>query len=533
MDKTIRLKTSLAHILRLEFNQLLASRHAEQLPVSHFDFQYKEKEIHKDIQQLCEVFVPLNNSIFGTDANGSDIVHHAAELNLHRLIYLLAALGFNIDYINKFGMTPISTAAYTGSYEACQTLIELGINVNFIAPGSYGPLIGALLNGQYEIVELLKRHGAQLEALDTSGENYAVYAARFGQLFELERLLEAGLDINTANLNGENLFWIATQENQIHAMKFLRQRGACIDHKSIRDGRNPLHIAALHGYQEALELLIQYGADLNTPDENGDTALSLAIKFNQYTILKLLLECNVDLEVHTPDEMTPLHIAASVGNDHCIELLLHIGIHIDIKNAHGNTPFHIATLHNRISSMMLLQEHGANINMCNDDGLDAVDIAVTHNSLETIKILKRLGVDKAQNFYELYSPFQVMTDMNYHANGQIVIDLFDSLQHQLPFRATQHITSLHEEEIKILSSNIVQYPAFQETTLFDFALEKAMETEYNSSTRRTYCQFLSQIYNINSQFQTLQYSSTTAALRVALDFFQIEELEFIASSRAS
>ena len=142
MEKTISLKTSLAHFLRIEFNQKLAdyqkskalgeTRSLKHMSMPELPVKYDEKKLNKDIQNLCDIFVPSNGVLTGSDEDGSNIVHYAAEHNMYELLHLLNELGFHIDYINSLGMTPLSTAAFAGAYEACDTLISLGINVNFI-----------------------------------------------------------------------------------------------------------------------------------------------------------------------------------------------------------------------------------------------------------------------------------------------------------------------------------------------------------------------------------------------------------------
>jgi ankyrin repeat protein len=53
-------------------------------------------------------------------------------------------------------------------------------------------------------------------------------------------------------------------------------------------GVTPLHWAARKGYKEVVELLIAKGADLNAKTKNGNTALDLAIQYNQSEIADLI-----------------------------------------------------------------------------------------------------------------------------------------------------------------------------------------------------------------------------------------------------
>ena len=537
MEKTISLKTSLAHFLRIEFNQKLAdyqkskalgeTRSLKHMSMPELPIHYDEKKLNTNIQKLCDIFVPVDGRIIGSDEDGSNIVHYAAEHNMHELLYLLNELGFHIDYINNLGMTPLSTAAFAGAYEACETLISLGINVNFIAPGSYGPLVGAVLNHQPQVVQLLKSHGADLHTLDSAGDNFAIYAARFGQLFELERLIDAGLSVNACNANKESLFWIAAQSNQIEVLKFLQRRGADIQMTSEEEGRRPLHIAAIHGHVEVIKTLALFKDDVNALGSLHESPLSYAIIYNKVEAVELLIKLQASTTQLTKHAYTALHTAAMKGNNEIITLLHKNGVDINLINPNGNTAFHIAALYNNIATLLLLQELGADIDAENQQGINAIDFAIENGATETIRVLKQMGVQKAQRFFEMFTPLDVYANNCKISAPEYIVDIFESLDKMLPYRALQKFFKLTADEAYDVTSQVIQYPALHETTLYDFALEKSMQSEYGTSTRRSFCTFLSHIYMANNDCRTLVYPTTTAALRVTLDFFQIEELDFI------
>ncbi|RDW92652.1 hypothetical protein BP5796_02046 [Coleophoma crateriformis] len=60
-------------------------------------------------------------------------------------------------------------------------------------------------------------------------------------------------------------------------------------------GSNPLHIAAVRGYTEIAELLIDRGIDINARDSQGWTALHLATERGQHKVVKILLEKGADI----------------------------------------------------------------------------------------------------------------------------------------------------------------------------------------------------------------------------------------------
>ncbi|RDW80273.1 hypothetical protein BP6252_04911 [Coleophoma cylindrospora] len=60
-------------------------------------------------------------------------------------------------------------------------------------------------------------------------------------------------------------------------------------------GSNPLHIAAVRGYTEIVELLVDRGIDINARDSQGWTALHLATERGQHKVVKILLEKGADI----------------------------------------------------------------------------------------------------------------------------------------------------------------------------------------------------------------------------------------------
>lgn len=63
-----------------------------------------------------------------------------------------------------------------------------------------------------------------------------------------------------------------------------------------RVGDTPLHIAALRGDIQAVNLLLDAGADINARGEDGFTALHYAVELCHPDVVRLLLERGADKE---------------------------------------------------------------------------------------------------------------------------------------------------------------------------------------------------------------------------------------------
>jgi ankyrin repeat protein/truncated hemoglobin YjbI len=159
-------------------------------------------------------------------------------------------------------ITPLTVAVLAQQVDIALLLLERGATV-----GKYSVrLLRAAANGGQEpLTEILLEHGALAKGI---GAGSWVLFPRIA-----ERLIAHG-----ANVNSKPGAWIGMcctgnsghKENVTLVRAFLRY-GA--DVSALYRGRTALHCAAKAGYASTVEALIEYGADVNAPDENGLTPL--------------------------------------------------------------------------------------------------------------------------------------------------------------------------------------------------------------------------------------------------------------------
>jgi len=77
-----------------------------------------------------------------------------------------------------------------------------------------------------------------------------------------------------------------------------------------KDGSTPLHCAAWKGQQEAVALLLEAGAEVNSHNSNdhwGTTPLHAAAHANQAAIAQLLIDDGADVNAMDMNGQTPMH----------------------------------------------------------------------------------------------------------------------------------------------------------------------------------------------------------------------------------
>lgn len=107
-----------------------------------------------------------------------------------------------------------------------------------------------------------------------------------------------------------------------------------------RDGWTPLHLASHFGELEAVEALLEHGANVVAISRNSMTNMPLhaAAAGPHLEICRRLLAAGAEVNAHQHGGWTPLHAAAQQGNRELMELLLEHGADPGISNDEGELP---------------------------------------------------------------------------------------------------------------------------------------------------------------------------------------------------
>ena len=100
--------------------------------------------------------------------------------------------------------------------------------------------------------------------------------------------------------------------------------------------------AASKGFDEIVELLLSYNADIEAKDDDGDTPLKLAVSNNHVSTCSILLQRGSNSNRVNKDGWFPLLLASKKNNYEICELL--ISHNADVNQAHGFTPLHEASV---------------------------------------------------------------------------------------------------------------------------------------------------------------------------------------------
>ena len=204
------------------------------------------------------------------------------------LVSLLLELGASADDQN-----PLVEACAKGDLNLAQLLLPHVTDVN-LRVGRHGSCLDvACKNGDDELVKLLLNHQPPRHfELETA----FVRACEHGHISTLQLLIDHGADVNHIRY-GTTPLTTACTYGQYSTAQFLLEQGAVVNVPNC----NPLSAACISKRPELVDLLLQYGADINAetvdhfPGSRSYTALYRADSRKLGGMVKLLLERGADL----------------------------------------------------------------------------------------------------------------------------------------------------------------------------------------------------------------------------------------------
>ncbi|XP_044728737.1 ankyrin repeat domain-containing protein 49 [Chrysoperla carnea] len=140
------------------------------------------------------------------------------------------------------------------------------------------------------------------------------------------------------------ILW-AAENDELDTLRTLLQKDRTLVNVRDKDGYTPLHRACYSGNLKAIDILLEYGADIAAQTDMGWQPLHSACKWNHAECALRLLQHGADVNAKSEGGQTPLHIAGT--HSHCKEilqvLLLHPDIQPDVLNVSKESPRQIAT----------------------------------------------------------------------------------------------------------------------------------------------------------------------------------------------
>ncbi|CAI7581593.1 unnamed protein product [Penicillium viridicatum] len=153
-------------------------------------------------------------------------------------------------------------------------------------------------------------------------------------------------------------------------------------------------LAARTRSERALDILHRQGADIETIDPDGRSALSDLVSTNDLEGTRLLLQNGADPNGNMQQlKISSLAIAAHEGYDDIVALLLQHGANIEIADHVGHSPLHWAARNNQPDTVRLLLSHGAEIDAIGYDLSTPLLSAALNEEVQMVELLIKEGAN--------------------------------------------------------------------------------------------------------------------------------------------
>ncbi len=155
---------------------------------------------------------------------------------------------------------------------------------------------------------------------------------------------------------------------------------------------NLLHLAVKFGHANIVQIILDQGADINIPNEAGDSAIMIASSYGFANVVQRLLHMGAIPDLDNSNGETALMLAAQNGNADVVEILLNNkgegSVNCNLTNNDGNTSLILAvqkTGNIRVVEQLLVA--GADPNLANDNGDTPLGLATQLGESTMVELL--------------------------------------------------------------------------------------------------------------------------------------------------
>lgn len=259
------------------------------------------------------------------DRLGNTPLHIAVLKNNPDIVELLIKEKADINARDNMGRTPLVIACETKNLHLLRVLFDNNADPN-ILPNNHRPIVSTAVIGNDETIlnELLER-GADPTIKDKRGWTSVHFAAQIGSIRHLSLFIDNEKTkqlFSSQNDLGQTPFLTAVFWSRKEVVSFMLENN--VDFQDITDNKHDtaLHIAARLNHPSLVHALLEHDVNLDAINDEGQTALMVAVVSWASEVAKLLLTFGASPNVQDKNGMTAFLLACQIGDLETVKTFL-------------------------------------------------------------------------------------------------------------------------------------------------------------------------------------------------------------------
>ncbi|EHK44815.1 hypothetical protein TRIATDRAFT_274363 [Trichoderma atroviride IMI 206040] len=339
-------------------------------------------DIYDNNWETSDSFIFLNSR----DLMDWTLLHHACFFGNETMVNMLLKYRAQIEIAGKDGITPMHCAVQSGKAKILQILVDVlekrrktntRKSEHYVDHNERHPIHWAAVKGNVEMVRIMEDDISQ-------SDRFGWTPLHLAAIYEHEKLLRHISEDHTEVINATDNelrtpLRLAVEYELVDAVKILLQAGAKVN-TTAKDGLTPFHVALKQKEKQILQIFLQHGANMDVLDTEGRTPLYQSVEDDEIETIKMLIDKGANVKIARKDGRTPLHVALSRRQDglEVAKILLQAGADVNTEAEDGATQPEIA---------QALLDKGANTTILNFRGFSPLQQALYSEDLTTARKL--------------------------------------------------------------------------------------------------------------------------------------------------